>query len=78
MMVFAIYDEPKALRVLCRCVEEAAPGTELRAFDKAADALDAMLRRQPMSDRIRSPESSMRERPIGGALLQSPLQASIA
>ena len=42
MMIFAIDDEPKALRVLCRCVEEAAPGTELRAFDKAADALDAI------------------------------------
>ena len=42
MMIFAIDDEPKALRVLCRCVEEAAPGAELRAFDKAADALDAI------------------------------------
>ena len=42
MMIFAIDDEPKALRVLCRCVEEAAPGSGIRAFDKAADALDAI------------------------------------
>ena len=42
MLIFAIDDEPKALRVLCRCVEESAPGAELRAFDKAADALDAI------------------------------------
>ena len=42
MMIFAIDDEPKALRVLCRCVEEAAPGSGIRAFDRAADALDAI------------------------------------
>ena len=45
MMIFAIDDEPKALRVLCRCVEEAAPGAGLMAFDKAADALDAIRSR---------------------------------
>ena len=42
MMIFAIDDEPKALRVLCRCVEEATPGSRIRAFDRAADALDAI------------------------------------
>ena len=42
MMIFAIDDEPKALRVLCRCVEEAAPGAGLRAFDSAFAALDAI------------------------------------
>ena len=42
MMIFAIDDEPKALRVLCRCVEEAAPGSGIRAFDNAADALFAI------------------------------------
>ena len=42
MMIFAIDDEPKALRVLCRCVEEAAPGAGLRAFDNASDALNAI------------------------------------
>ena len=42
MMIFAIDDEPKALRVLCRCVEAAAPGAGLRAFDSAFAALDAI------------------------------------
>ena len=42
MMIFAIDDEPKALRVLCRCVEAAAPGAGLRAFDSASAALDAI------------------------------------
>lgn len=42
MMIFAIDDEPKALRVLCRCIEEAAPDVGLRAFDSAADALGAI------------------------------------
>ena len=42
MMIFAIDDEPKALRVLCRCVEEAAPGSGIRAFDRASDALEAI------------------------------------
>ena len=42
MMIFAIDDEPKALRVLCRCVEAAAPGAGLRAFDSAFAALDVI------------------------------------
>ena len=42
MMIFAIDDEPKALRVLCRCVEAAAPGAGLRAFVSAFAALDAI------------------------------------
>ena len=42
MLIFAIDDEPKALRVLCRCIEEAEPGAVLRAFDTAVEALDAI------------------------------------
>ena len=42
MMIFAIDDEPKALRSLCRAVTEAAPDAELREFDRSADLLTAV------------------------------------
>ena len=42
MLIFAIDDEPKALRILCRAIAEAEPGAALRQFDCAADALDAV------------------------------------
>lgn len=42
MTIFAVDDEPKALRVLCRAIAEAAPEAELREFDCAAGVLSAV------------------------------------
>ena len=42
MLIFAVDDEPKALRVLCRAITEAAPDAVLRGFDRAADVLAAV------------------------------------
>lgn len=42
MTIFAIDDEPKALRVLCRAIAEAAPEADLRAFDRPADMIAAV------------------------------------
>ena len=42
MKVFAIDDEPKALRVLCRAIAEAAQDADIRAFDRPADVIAAV------------------------------------
>ena len=42
MIIFAIDDEPKALKVLCRAIKGAAPDAELREFDNAADVFSAV------------------------------------
>ena len=42
MLIFAVDDEPKALRVLCRAITEAAPDAELRDFHRSSDALAAV------------------------------------
>ena len=42
MLIFALDDEPKALNILCRAISEAEPQAELRKFDCASDALDAI------------------------------------
>lgn len=42
MTIFAVDDEPKALRVLCRAIVEASPEAELREFDRAADVISAV------------------------------------
>ena len=41
MRIFAIDDEPKALRILCRAIAEAAPDAEIREFDRPADLIAA-------------------------------------
>jgi len=40
--IFAIDDEPKALRVLCRAIAEAAPEAVIRFFDRPADVIAAV------------------------------------
>ena len=42
MKIFAIDDEPKALRSLCRAITQAAPDAEVRAFDRSAGLLAAV------------------------------------
>ncbi len=42
MTIFAIDDEPKALRVLCRAIAEAAPDADIREFDRPADVIAAV------------------------------------
>lgn len=42
MRVFAIDDEPKALRGLVKAIAEAAPGAEISEFSLGADALSAI------------------------------------
>ena len=42
MTIFAIDDDPKALRVLCRAIAEAAPDAEIREFDQPADVIAAV------------------------------------
>ena len=42
MMIFAIDDEPKALRVLCRAIAKAAPDADIREFDRPADVIAAV------------------------------------
>lgn len=41
MMIFAVDDEPNALEILCRAIQEAAPEAEIKSFDRAAEALAA-------------------------------------
>ena len=42
MTIFAIDDEPKAVRVLCRAIVEAEPGAEIREFDRPDDVIAAV------------------------------------
>ena len=42
MTIYAVDDEPRALRVLCRAIAEAAPEAALRQFDRAAGVLAAV------------------------------------
>ncbi len=42
MKIFAIDDEPKALRVLCRAIAEAAPDAESRAFEHPSGVIAAV------------------------------------
>lgn len=41
MMIFAVDDEPNALEILCRAIQEAAPEAEIKSFDRASEALGA-------------------------------------
>ena len=42
MTIFAIDDEPKALRVLCRAIAEASPDADIRAFNQPVDVITAV------------------------------------
>lgn len=42
MTIFAIDDEPQALRVLCRAIAEAAPDASIREFDRPAGVIAAL------------------------------------
>ena len=42
MMIFAVDDEPKALRVLCRAIAEASPDADLRKFERPEDVIAAV------------------------------------
>ncbi len=42
MTIFAVDDEPKALRTLCRVIEEAEPEAAVRGFDCSGDVLAAV------------------------------------
>ena len=42
MIIFAIDDEPKALRVLCRAIVEAEPDANIREFEQPADVIAAV------------------------------------
>ena len=42
MTIFAVDDEPKALRVLCRAIAEAAPDAWIRKFDRPQDVIAAV------------------------------------
>ena len=42
MTIFAIDDEPKALRVLCRAIAEAVPDADIREFDRPDDMITAV------------------------------------
>ena len=42
MTIFAIDDEPKALRVLCRAIAEASPDADIREFNQPVDVITAV------------------------------------
>lgn len=42
MLIFAIDDEPKALRVLSRAIADAAPDAEVAEFDRGDDVIAAV------------------------------------
>ena len=42
MIIYAIDDEPKALRVLCRAIASAAPEAGLREFERPQDVIAAV------------------------------------
>ena len=42
MRIFAVDDESKALRALCRAIAQAAPDAEVRKFDRPEDVIAAV------------------------------------